>query len=66
MNNTWWDKVSIHNIEYKENPNDKSFPIFWTEWPKVITDKDIETCKIINNITIYGNKHWKESNYSRR
>ena len=31
MNNTWWDKVSIHNIEYKQNPNDKSFPIFWKE-----------------------------------
>ena len=52
MNNTWWDKVSIHNIEYKENPNDKSFPIFWTEWSKVITDKDIETSKVIGNITI--------------
>lgn len=52
MNNTWWDKVSIYNIEYKDNPNDNSFPIFWTEWPKIITDKDIETCKVIDNITI--------------
>lgn len=52
MNNTWWDKVSIHNIEYKKNTNDKSFPIFWKEWPKVITDKDIKTGKVIGNIII--------------
>lgn len=41
MNNTWWDKVSINNIEYIKNPNDKSFPIFGKEWPKVVTYKDI-------------------------
>ena len=40
MNNTWWDKVSINNIEYIEDPNDKSFPIFCIDWNEIINHKD--------------------------
>lgn len=48
MNNTWWDKVSIHNIEYNEDPKDEPTPIVWIENSQLKNHKDYE---VVGNIT---------------
>ena len=59
-NNTWWDKVSINNIEYIEDPNDKSFPIFCIDWNEIINHKDSKVADIKLNISNMIKKYRKK------
>ena len=60
MNNTWWDKVSINNIEYIEDPNDKSFTIFWIDWDEIINHKN---SKVVDSLDYKRDRSLKRKFY---